>query len=367
MILILLTTLISTFLVWIPFILGLGQKMLTVFANYDGPNYLIVAKTMYHPSTIAHAFSQPLPLEYFPAHLPGYPLTVKLVDLLLPGPWSLLFVTVLTTLLAAITFYLLVARFKLSSQPIWLTTLFLFLPARWLVVRTVGSAEPLFIFATLASFYFFKNALNKKTNCLDFFVAGLFGALAQITRSPGILLFIAYFFYLVHLGFKTKKIYYQSWPLLLIPLSLIVVFAFYAHQTGDFFAYFHSGDNLHLSFPPFQIFNSEKSWLGSFWLEDIIYIYLIGSLTLVFLYKQKLYDFFSFAVTFFLATLFVAHRDLSRYSLPLAPFSLIAFAPFLERKEFKIVFAFIVIPIYLYTFNFILGNTAPVSDWQPYL
>jgi hypothetical protein len=49
------------------------------------------------------------------------------------------------------------------------------------------------------------------------------------------------------------------------------------------------------------------------------------------------------------------------------PFALIAFNHFLEKKEFKIVFYFILIPIFLYTLNFILNNTAPIAVWTPYL
>lgn len=371
-----LTAIFSTLLVWLPFILGLGKGMLTVFANYDGPNYLIIAKTLYSKTLIATSFSSPMPLEYYPAHLPAYPLLIKLFNLFLPGPWAMLSVTLLTTILAAFFFYLLLKKFGLTSNALWLTLVFLFLPARWLVVRSVGSPEPLFIFAVLASIYFFKSAFDTKGNNLfsryksvtfDFFLAGVFGALAMTTKTPGILLFIGYSVFLFLRYFKLKQVAWQAWPLLLIPLSILPVFWFYLVQTGDFFAYFNSGDNFHLVFPPFQAFVTGRNWLGDFWLEDMIYVYLFGALTIVLLIKQKLYDLASIALVFFLATLFVAHRDLSRYSLPLMPFALIAFAPFLEKKEFKIVFFFILVPIYLYTINFILNNTAPIADWGPYL
>jgi len=150
-------------------------------------------------------------------------------------------------------------------------------------------------------------------------------------------------------------------------LSIIPVFLFYQIQTGDFWAYFHSGDNFHLVFPPFQSFVTGRNWLGDFWLEDMVWQYLIGALVIVQLIKQKHYDLATFAGVFFASTLFISHRDLARYSLPIMPFALIAFAPFLEKKEFKIVFAFILIPIYLYTVNFILHNVAPIADWAPYL
>jgi len=74
-----------------------------------------------------------------------------------------------------------------------------------------------------------------------------------------------------------------------------------------------------------------------------------------------------FAGIFFTATLFIAHRDLARYSLPLMPFALIAFEKFLTNRAFKIAFFLILPAIYLYAMNFIAGNTAPIADWTPYL
>jgi hypothetical protein len=371
-----LLTLVSTLFVWLPFAFGLGKGMLTVFANYDGPNYIVIAKTLYNKELIRWAYSLPIPLEYYPAHFPGYPLLIKILDPFMPGTWAMLINTLITTILAVFFFYLLIKKFKLSRSPLWLSIVFLFLPARWLVVRSVGSPEPLFIFALLASFYFFKSALTpvsqnliskRKSVTFDFLLAGLFGALAQITKTPGVLLFIAYCLLLIAKFFRTKKFIYQAWPLLLMPLSALGVFVFYKLQTGNFLAYFQSGDNFHLVFPPFQAFATGRNWLGDFWLEDMVYVYLIGAMTVVLLFKQKLHDLATFALLFFTATLFIAHRDLSRYSLPLMPFALIAFAPFLEKKEFKIAFLIILPAIYFYTLNFILHNTAPIADWSPYL
>ncbi len=78
-----LVVIFSTLLVWLPFAFGLGKGMLTVFANYDGPNYIIIAKTLYDKTQIATTFSLPIPLEYYPAHLPAYPLLIKFFNLFL--------------------------------------------------------------------------------------------------------------------------------------------------------------------------------------------------------------------------------------------------------------------------------------------
>jgi len=353
----------ATFILWLPYILGLNGGMLTVFKNYDGPNYIIVAKSWYDKISIAHNFSLPVPIEYYPAHLPGYPLFIAVLNLFLPGTWSMLVSTLIFNVLCVITFYLFLLKFRLSENPFWLSLVFLVIPARWVVVKAVGSPEPLFLFAVLSSFYLFKEK--------RMWLAGIFGALAQITKSPGILLFLSYLGYLGFLrlkkGITIQKLIRDSIPLFLIPVSLLGIFFFYKIRTGDFLAYFHSGDNFHLVFPPFQSFSQNRSWLGDFWREDMVWQYLLGALTVVMLIKQKYYDLASFAGTFFAATLFVAHRDLARYSLPLVPFSLIAFDKFIQKKEFKIALLIILPAIYLYAVNFIAGNIAPIADWAPYL
>jgi len=368
---------LATLVIWLPFIFKINGNMNTVFKNFDGPNYIIVAKSWYDKAYIGKNFSLPTPLEYYPAHLPGYPLTISFLNAFFPGPWAMLLSTIIFTLCSSVAFFLLLKKFKLSENPLWLSLVFLVLPARWLAVKAVGSPEPLFLFALLGSFYFFKSCFTEN-RFKNLFLAGALCALAQITKSPGILLFAGYeIYFLIKLkqeplrkGFLLdfyQQVVKPSLPLLLIPLSALMVFLFYRLQTNDFFAYFHSGDNFHLVFPPYQALSQGRNWLGDFWREDMIWQYLLGALAIIFLVKQKLYDLASFAGVFFAATLFVAHRDLARYSLPLVPFALIAFDKFIQKKEFKIALLIILPAIYLYAVNFIAGNTAPIADWTPYL
>ncbi len=377
LLLIVLASLVSTFLIWLPFFLRLtsfwkiplpNEGMATIMKNFDGLYYVVIAKSLYRPEIIEGLFSFPLPASYYAAHFPLYPLLIKLFAPLFGYLWSMLSVNLIASVLAAIVFYLFVKEFKYSKSPLWLTFLFLFLPARWLVVRLVGSPEPLFLLLILASFYFFK----KK----NYWLAGLFGGLAQLTKSPGILLFIAYTLYLfwenryeLKRAFSATflKIIKTAYPLLLIPLALLCLFVYYRFAYHDFWAYFHSGDNLHLFWPPFQVFNASARWVGTYWLEEVIYVYFLGILGVVYLFKQKRIDLGIFAAVFFYSTLFISHRDISRYSLPMMPFLLIAFEPFLMKKEFKIAFGVIFIPLFLYSINFIAGNTLPVANWSPFL
>ena len=371
-------SLFSTFLIWLPFFLRLSsfwkiplptEGMATIMKNFDGLYYVVIAKSLYQPEIIESLFSFPLSSIYYSAHFPLYPLLIRFFSPVFGYLWSMLSVSLISSILAAIVFYLFVKEFKYSKSALWLTFVFLLFPARWLVVRSVGSPEALFILFILASFYFFK----KK----NYWGAGAFGALTQLTKPPGILLFLGFIAFLLLENWPEIKkktiptfinLFKKAYPLLLIPFSLIGLFAYYRFAYGDFWAYFNSGFNVHPIFwPPFQVFNVSAYWVGSFWLEEIIYIFLLGALGVAYLFKQKRYDLAIFTMIFFAATFFVAHRDISRYSLPMLPFLLIAFEPILVKKEFKIAFGVIAIPVFLYALNFIASNTTPLADWLPFL
>lgn len=362
-----------TFLIWLPHILRLNfygldfsQGFNTIYRNYDGLEYIIIAKSWYNPQTIAQ-MAQSLPDIYYSAHFPGYSILIALFAPILGYLKSMLFVSLVFTVFSALAFYKLVKDFKLTDSPLFLSGIFLILPARWVIVHSVGSSEPVFIFFVLLAFYFFLKFENH-FQWKYIYLAGIFGALAQITRPPGILLlgalglYILWKIYINKISFIKAINYYH--PLLLIPLTLLGIFYWYFIAYGDFLAYFHSGDNIHLTFPPFQIFNTSQPWVGDIWLEDIIYIYIIGFLGGILLLKQKLYPLGFFVLTFMIAGISIAHRDISRYLLPIFPFVIIAYEKVLTSKEFKIVFAILALGIYLYSQNFILNNTAPFPNLE---
>ena len=370
---IVLITLITTFFVWLPFYvrvpelpgwgLGFSAGMQAIWRNFDGPFYVIVSKTWYNKDAIRSAFSAPLPLEYYPAHLPFYPASIMLMDILFNGPNAMLMSTLLGSVLAFCMFYRYLSEFKISRNPFFLTLVLMFFPARLLIARTIGAPETWFIFFILASLYMYKKG--------KYLGAAAFGALAQLTKSPAILLFGAYGMDIIFSYFRRKsewKKLFSRWPIILMSLTVLGLFYFYKIQTGDFWAYFHSGDNFHLFFPPFSIFSPVgRFWTGDFWLEEVIWLWLIYGLTVFRLWRKKLHTESFFAGVFFLSTLFVAHRDIARYSLPLAPFALIAWKEVILKKEFRWIMILLALPIYLYAWNFILNNQAPIPDWAPYL
>lgn len=375
-----------TAVLWLPHILTINNfynldfsnGFNTIYRNFDGLEYVIIAKSFYNPNLIA-TLPQSLPATYYASHFPLYSIFILLLAPFLGFLKSMLLIPFIFTIFSAKAFYFLVRDFKLSNHPLWLTFLFLVLPARWLIVHSVGSSEPMFIFFMITALYCFMK-FEQSRKWFWIYLTGFSGLFAQLTRPPGILLFIALGIYITWKILSSKKIVIPSatrnlqtnleifqailsyHPLLLIPLALFAVFYWFGISYNDFWAYFHSGDNIHLTFPPFQIFNKHQFWVGEIWLEDIIYIFILGFFGGIYLLKQKMYPMAFFVLTYMVASIMVVHRDISRYTLPIFPFLIIAFQKILTSKEFKIVFVIVALGIYLYAQNFIIENAAPFPN-----
>jgi Gpi18-like mannosyltransferase len=343
--------------------------METIVANYDGPLYIVVAKTFYNSSLIKSDFQFPLPVEYYAAHFPLFPFLIRIFSGILGFPYSMLFITVAASFVALYFFNKFIKQYVNPKEALFLTFVFSIFPARWLVVRSVGSAEPLFLAGIIASIYYFQ---NKK-----YLLSSIWGAIAQLTKSPAILLFIAYIctiaypivnsFVMNKLSNLRKNLDVRTFLVFLIPIALLFVFVIYKFTYNNFLAYFNSGDNIHLFFPPFEIFNYSQPWVNTHWLEEIVFIYMLCLSGVLLLYKKKDLVLFSFVSIFFISTIFVSHRDLMRYSLPVVPFLFPAYSKYLVSKEFKIVIVFLVLPIYLFSLAFISNNVMPISNWAPFL
>ncbi|MFA6017250.1 MAG: hypothetical protein WC744_04135 [Patescibacteria group bacterium] len=340
--------------------------LLTIYKQYDGPLYVVPAKTFYKPLAIEKlGLEMALSNNYFAAHLPLYPILIRLTREIgavvgikeLAYLKSMVGVNLLATIGLALFFYYLLKKFKLTKNPLILASVLLFLP-RFLVVRSVGAPESLFMLLILLSLFFFEKS--------QFLLAGLLGGLATMTKTPGILLFAGYGLVFIERLIKERKFNWHWLGITLIPLGLLGVFTIYWIQYKDFFAYFHSGDNIHLAFP-YSVFNFQKNWIGTAWLEEILFYFFMYGLAIINLKDSKYRSFFYFGLIFFIATLFVQHRDISRYSLPLWPLALIALERFFTSKKFLIILIILLPAIFLFAWNFLLYNVMPISDWAPFL
>ncbi|MFA5749900.1 MAG: hypothetical protein WC895_01610 [Candidatus Shapirobacteria bacterium] len=363
-------TILSTLILWLVFYFNVPQKigfnkvsLETVFANYDGPNYMVIAKCGYNKDCIGPNFSLPLPLEYYPAHLPGYPTLIKFLNNFTTGPKAMIFSTLFGSIFLSLILFELLKLFTKPKKAFWLSIVFLFFPARFFVLRQIGAPETWFLATTITSIFFFKKD--------KFWLSAIFAAIAQTLKSPGILLLVAYGIIAIHDLIKNRnpvaagKKYF---PFILIPITILLIFYLYYLQTGNFWAYFQSGDNFHLNPLPYLVFISTKSWINTIWLEDIIYIFFLAIYGVYRLIKKYKFDIVAiYSLVFLIATLFVAHRDISRYISPIYPFLLLAYKKPLNKKPVKIILLLLIPAIVLYAINFVCGNVAPISDWTNYL
>jgi len=359
----------STFFLWFPFLFrfpswfGLkieNSNFQYIYKQFDGPLYIIPAKTLYNPKEIAKinrdsSLSQDP--KYFAAHLPLYPLLIRFVSPILGYLKAMLGVNLIFSGVLVCLFYYVLRHFKLTKNPLLLSSIFLFFP-RFLVVRSTGAPESLFIFLIFLSLYFFESK--------RFVLASIVGALSVMTKTPGILLFFAYGLVGAEHIARTRKVDLRFLWIGIIPLGLLSVFVFYWLQTGNFLSYFQSGDNVHLVFP-FSVFNFQAKWVGTAWLEDILFYFFIYGLTVIYLKNSKYRSFYYFALVFFTATLFIQHRDISRYSLPLWPLACIALEQFLTSPKLRPILFLLLPGIFFYAWNFLVYNIMPITEWLPFL
>lgn len=363
-------TILSALFFWLIFYFNIPGKigfnnvtLETVFANYDGPNYMVISKCGYNKNCIGPNFSLPQSLEYYPAHLPAFPILIKLFNNFTTGPKAMLFSTLLGSIFLSIVLFEFFKLFIDSKKSFWLTVLFLFFPARFLVLRLIGAPETWFLATTITSILFFKKD--------KIWFSAIFAALAQSFKSPGILLLASYGIIAIYELIKSKdlkKVFRKYFPFILVPITVVLIFYLYFLQTGNFWAYFQSGDNFHLNFLPYLVFISTKSWINTIWLEDVVYIFLLAIYGVYKLIKKYKFDIVAiYPLVFLVATLLVAHRDISRYIAPVYPFLLLSYQKQLNKKSLKIILILLIPAIILFTINFICGNTAPISDWTNYL
>ncbi len=367
-----LVTLTSLAIFWLPFKLKIpavwGVKfedagMERIVSNFDGINFLIVAKTAYNPEKIEVEYADILSGRkalYFSAHYPVYALLVAIFDTFMSGPNAILATIVISNILLTIALYWFFQwYFQDEKLAAWGATIALFFPARMLAVRGVGSNELLFIFFVIASLL-----LHNKRNRWG---AAIMGSLAVLTRSPGIILFLAYLFQYALLDLRLSKKIQLFLPYLLIPTSLLGLWIFYGYQFGSFWAYFQVGGNINLYWP-FAVFGSSMPWVGEIWQEDIIYLIAFMSIGIYFFIKRRGMSGMSlFALLYGIFTICVAHRDLARYSLPIMPFVIAGWSEIVSTKFSKLIAVILIVPIFLYAWQFVLANYQPITDWSRFL
>ncbi|MCX7996250.1 MAG: hypothetical protein N2691_00620 [Patescibacteria group bacterium] len=364
-----LISVVPAVLMWLPFVLRLDQLlflpirdpgMFNIIRNWDGPNYIVVAKTWYDTQEVAKYLILPYSAIYFTAHLPLYPATLLLLSPVFGWLYSGVASTLIFGFLLNLVFYM-VAR-KYTKHPMLLTFVFTIFPARYLVLRGVIAPETLLVFLMLLAFWFWE--VNKVL------YAAIAGALAILTKVQAIFLMPAFGAVILE-RFIRKEKHAWRWEYLwlgIMPAALLGLCFLYFFRTGDFFAFLNAqkGNGLEMTIP-FAQFNFTNPWVSTGWVEDVL-IYVVFLFFLVISLKDsKERSWFWFALFYTVFILCIPQRDINRLAYPLSPIFLLQFQGFFTSKAFKWALILALPAVYLYTINFLLTNQAPVSDWSAFL
>lgn len=186
--------------------------------NFDGVHYQKIAQYGYN-------------MKFATAFFPLYPLLIKGVSYLSFGllnfSQSALFISLVTFVGSVALLY----RLTKSHQVILALLLF---PLSFFFLA--GYTESLFLFLSLLAYTFFKDK--------RYFLTGLVGYLAALTRFYGVLLFgflfLDHFFSLSKKKRFQLKSYLPAWPLILIPLGLLTYMTYLYFAFGDPLQFIHA-------------------------------------------------------------------------------------------------------------------------------
>jgi len=333
-----------------------------IYRNWDGPGYVVVAKTFYNVPLINKINPFPfLNATHYAFQLPLYPLFIRLFSFIGYNE-SMIFVSQLFALLFSIALYFLIKMVNPKANALMVAILSIFYTPRWFIVSHVGSTEPqMLFFITLFMIFFLRKKYLPSATAL---------ALAQLSKPQGIVFFVGIALYYTYEILITRKktitAYLQEFaPYLLIPLTLLGIFILYYISYGNFYVFF--GDDVFFSMKTqLMAVLTAKDILNfpvgfwTVWKEAIVYTYILYFIPIILLFEKKLYIFGIVALVYFLSVLSIIQTDIARYIIPLLPFFFLGYAEALSKKPVYIAL-FICIPaVFLFSVGYINYNLAPL-------
>jgi hypothetical protein len=353
--------------IYIPFILKFdnllfldmnGGGMHTILKNWDGPHYMIIAKTAYDPELVAKLIFTLVPANYHAAHLPLLPIFIFIFSPIFGILYSGLFATILFGVLLNVIFYTIAKKY--TKQPLLLTFVFTVFPPRFLIVRSIVAPETMLVLFSFVSLVMWE---KKK-----YFWSGLSGFFAMLSKIQAAWLFPAYVVASLEEWWSTKKFKWGYLWALLIPLAFLLLSIFYYYQIGDFFAFLNAQSSVSMKlYFPFAQFNMDNPWSKTVWLEDVVFYFMAMFFLAYSMYKDRHRSWFYFSLLYSLFLVFIPQRDMARFVVPLLPIFMLKFERFFTSKKFVVALCFVLPAVYFYVVNFLLGNIAPVADWGPFL
>ena len=343
----------STVLTWVPFF----PDMNAIYRHWDGPHYVYLAKTLYDVP-VDHPFvPYKLTPSYYAAHLPLYPLLIRVMSWLTLGHFlpAMLLATLVSSVAAALLFHAVLERYALVRSPLWTAVLFAFLPPRWVIYHSVGASEPLFLALVFLAF------LAYADNRTGLLIAAI--VMASLTRIFGVLLVPAFM-----VSAWLDRRHRQAVLLVFGVLGVAALFAWHYVHYGDALAYFtrNIGESGHVRTTPLLTFRSVVGAGNAHEAEYLLGFYLLYGIGTFAIARHR--PLFLYSLAFFALNVFIFHFDISRMFLPIAPFALlVAYDEALSLPHMRSVLALVIAVDYAYAWGMIPNNIVSVKVFDDLL
>lgn len=342
--------LLTSVAVYVPY-LGSMDK---VYRYWDGPPYMYVAKTLYFVPADHPFVPHELPPSYFANHLPLYPLLIRALTLLTLGsyPAAMILATLLSSIAAALLFFETLKAWDLVASPLWTALWFCVFPPRWVIYHAVGATEPLFFCFAFAALLALRAGRPGRVI--------LFIVLASLTRITGVLLVPV--FGLIYLERREWR------RMLAVPAALVGIlglFTFYRYVYGDFFAYFTWAvpHGRVMDLRPLEVFRRYAAGEKFHSTELYAWTYVLYGIGTLALWKRR--EVFAYSAVYFAFGTLIAHQDLPRYMLPIAPFAiLVAFDPVLRKPACRAALPLVLYLDYTYAWGFLPHKLVAAGVWE---
>jgi hypothetical protein len=343
--------LLAQLAVSLPFLFGGDPSVLA--RHFDGPNYMAVAKTLYRPTSASPLPGYVTSPRYFAAHLPLYPLAVRAAAAFAGYPAGLLLATAFFGAASAAAWAAYQREAAPAVAPLLGVLLFLFVPPRSLLYRSIGATEaPMALFVVLAAL-----AYRRGRTGWAFAAA----ALASVTRVNGVLVVLVLAVALLARGRVRAALAGAT----LAALPLAATFAWHGRALGDPFAFFatHSGKESVAPFGNILDFARDGRWVDA---ELLLGVFLFFGVAAARLWAAG--DRFESGVVLAHLALFSILRetDLPRYALTVAPFAVVlAFRDAWANRRVAAAFLAVAAPLGLaYAWATMPNNVCDPAAWR---
>lgn len=361
--LVIIISVIPVLLIYLPFMLhmpsfwGIPLKlsgMQQIFANWDGPNYVINSITLYDPGEIAKRAFLDRPNEYYAAHFPLYSLLIRSFGAFFGYFWSAIVVQLLSGILLNIVFYYWVKPH--TKHPLWLTFAFTLFPPRYLILRAVIAPELLLVACVIGALYFWKDKP---------LVSGVCAFVATLIKFQSLVFVPVYALLIAEKLWHKEKVHWQMFVSAVFPIAGYALVAFWYYLAfGDWNVYFRAQEIVGMGMSiPFAMFNYAQKWVATGWMETTALYFIAMFILLVKISRGFPRIYFWFTLWYIGLMSVIPQVDIMRLAMPLAPIFFLAFHEALSSNYFKYGLILSFPLLYLHTINFIMTNQAPIADW----